>query len=622
VYEQQRLVYSTECPGPLELGRQKEGEGEPFRVTETGGRRRVVLARLGETGVPRNYVLAEPLADDRVRLTNLNPRQAVRFPDGSVLAPRASRDVTLPVVLRLGPRLVRIETAGAGPAAGAGPDEGSLQSLAEPPQPPGARAASFSGAAAGKTVAPAGQRPPTVVGLSAEPGMPGIELVGWLQTVLDVLQSAASSRDFFERAAGALVERVGLDAGRVLLLDRGQWHLEAQQTAPQWTARDWQPSRRVLDQLLREKRTFWLEPTGEDLTGNLTGVASVLAAPILSPEGEVIGALYGDRGLAGNALGAGPISRLEAMLVQLLAEGVAAGLARLEQERAKLASEKKLLLVERDLEIGRELQAGFVPAELPQPPGWEVAAHFRPALKVGGDFYDAFALPGDHLVLVIADVCDKGVGSALYMAMFRSLLRAFAQQGLGRGILGWPGQQPAPQPPPVAPEPPAAGQRRATLLADLIALSTVERTNNYVAATHRLSAMYATLFVGVLDVRTGAMTYVNAAHPAPVLLGPAGVKERLDSTGPAAGQWPNFAYDINRTRLEPGDMFLAYTDGVTDARDAAGRFYTRDRLLTVLARPVASAAALLGAVVQDVTSHVAGAEPFDDVTLLAVRRTS
>src|SRR3546814_7537898 len=78
-------------------------------------------------------------------------------------------------------------------------------------------------------------------------------------------------------------------------------------------------------------------------------------------------------------------------------------------------------MLEREIDIAREIQAGFLPAQLPQPGGWELAACFEPARQVGGDFYDAFALDDGRIVVVIADVCDKGVGAALFMALFRSL---------------------------------------------------------------------------------------------------------------------------------------------------------------------------------------------------------
>src|SRR5439155_21304688 len=110
--------------------------------------------------------------------------------------------------------------------------------------------------------------------------------------------------------------------------------------------------------------------------------------------------------------------------------------------------------LERELEIGREIQAGFLPDALPAAAGWELAARFVPARQCAGDFYDAFALPGGGLGLVVADVCDKGVGAALFMALFRSLLRATATEG-------------------------TAGVARADLLE-----RTVRLTNDYIARTH------------------------------------------------------------------------------------------------------------------------------------------
>src|SRR5690606_37808542 len=80
--------------------------------------------------------------------------------------------------------------------------------------------------------------------------------------------------------------------------------------------------------------------------------------------------------------------------------------------------------------IARGIQAGFLPAELPRADGWELAACFEAARQVGGDFYDAFALEDGRIALVVADVCDKGVGAALFMALFRSLLRAGAERTL------------------------------------------------------------------------------------------------------------------------------------------------------------------------------------------------
>jgi sigma-B regulation protein RsbU (phosphoserine phosphatase) len=616
VYVHERLVYTTTCTPPVELGRQAdEKEAKPYAAVTTSGRSRIIVARLDESSASRRHALVDSLPDGRARLTNLSKTLPIRLLDGAALGPDATRELSLPLVLRIGQRVVRIEL----PTEEEVPLQ--LQSLSERPLPPGLGGASLSprdmGSLAGATVA---LRAAAVLESSAT--MSSEALVRWLHAAMGVLHSAAGSTDFLDRAAGVLVDMIGLDAGWVLRLDQGQWQVQAHRTAPHRANHDWQPSRQMLAKLLEERRTFWQAPTAAEQS--LAQLNAVIAAPILDPEGAVIGALYGDRAQTGAALIASagePISRLEATLVELLAGGVAAGLARLELQQAAIEGQKRILRFERDLEIGREIQAGFLPDEVPQPPGWEVVAYFRPAREVSGDFYDVFALPDDHLALVVADVCDKGVGAALYMTLLRSLIRAFAQQTLGLGALRWPG---APgeggDGPGGGTDAAAAARRRTELLTKLTALSTVELTNNYVAVTHAKAVMFATMFFGILDTHTGVLTYVNAGHDTPVVQGPAGVKARLSITGPVVGITPNVAFELGRVVLEPGDTLFAYTDGVTEARNPAGQQFTEQRLLSVLAEPPRPPAELLDAVVTRLREHVAGAEPSDDVTMLAVRR--
>ncbi len=262
-------------------------------------------------------------------------------------------------------------------------------------------------------------------------------------------------------------------------------------------------------------------------------------------------------------------------------------------EKKRLRDKERLWAksLERELEIGREIQKSFLPEELPQVAGWEIAALFRPARQVAGDFYDAFSLPSSGRIgLVIADVCDKGVGAALFMALFRSLLRATATGA-------------------------ASGPEPGTEL-----LRTVRLTNDYIARTHGRSNMFATLFFGVLDPATGSLLYVNGGHEAPIHFGPGGAKSRLYPTGPAVGMMPDMPFEVRETRLEAGEGLLAFTDGVTDARGASG-LYGEGRLLALLGQPVASAAALLDAIEAGVLAHAAGSEQADDITLLAVLKT-
>ncbi len=263
-------------------------------------------------------------------------------------------------------------------------------------------------------------------------------------------------------------------------------------------------------------------------------------------------------------------------------------------ERKRLRDRERLYAqsLERELEIGRQIQAGFLPEELPQAAGWEIAACFRPARQVAGDFYDAFPLGSDgKIAVLIADVCDKGVGAALFMALFRSLLRAVAVQRFTGGA-------------------DLASSLRATL----------EAVNDYVATTHSRANMFATLFFGVLDPAAGSLVYVNAGHEAPVLLGPGGDRERLAPTGPAVGLLPGMEFRTRETVISSGCMLLAFTDGVTDALGADGTPFTEERLLSLLAEPVPSAAGMLSRIEEEIGAYTQDAAPFDDITMLAVRR--
>ncbi len=313
VYDSQHLVFSVNLQGTVELGRQSEGEEKPFFQKQQADHRRVVIARLDEDTVSRRHARVEPLSREKVRLTNLSAKLAIRLPDGNELAPSTSCELAIPASLTLGKKVVRIQ-----PPEEAAPSH--LQSLADVTVPPGhfASAPRFS-----------------ALNLTAGPGMDAEALVRWLQAVLDVFQSAAGASAFFAKAARAVVDLVGLDAGRVLLLDKDEWRTEATSTAgrPTGAASEWQPSRQVLTTVCRDKKTCWEVPPAAQ-AASLVGVKAVVAAPILNRAGEVIGAVYGDRRQGGGR--AGPITRLEAMLVSLLASGVAAGLARLEQEQAAL----------------------------------------------------------------------------------------------------------------------------------------------------------------------------------------------------------------------------------------------------------------------------------------------
>lgn len=280
-------------------------------------------------------------------------------------------------------------------------------------------------------------------------------------------------------------------------------------------------------------------------------------------------------------------------LLQTLAASMSVAL-----ENARLWEKESLYrqALEREFEIGREIQAGFLPENIPQPQGWEIAVLLKSAREVAGDFYDVFELQKDKIGLVIADVCDKGLGAALFMTLFRSLLRAASNMDL------------------YAHTPPSA------LISDPDRLrNAVSLTNNYIAEIHGGTGMFATVFFGILDLRTSILTYVNCGHVFPLLADQKGVKQTLELTGPALGAVLDAAYDIREVKMEPGDMLFAYTDGLTDTANPQGEFFDKSRLIPQLGG-AKSLPTLLEHFLRQAEEHAAGANQFDDITMLAVRR--
>ncbi|MFM7793587.1 MAG: PP2C family protein-serine/threonine phosphatase, partial [Microcystis panniformis] len=173
------------------------------------------------------------------------------------------------------------------------------------------------------------------------------------------------------------------------------------------------------------------------------------------------------------------------------------------------------------MDKGRQMQKNFLPAQNLSKPGWEFESFFIPAKQLAGDFYDMFDLSNNTVGIVIADVCDKGVGAALFMGLFRSLIRIFSGQTLLDGL---------------------SFNRKSSAPIDANCdhinyhpiLEAITLANNYVAINHGDTAMFATIFFGVLNLDTGNMSYINGGHePVFVLDRDYRLKQTLMSTGPA-----------------------------------------------------------------------------------------
>jgi sigma-B regulation protein RsbU (phosphoserine phosphatase) len=257
--------------------------------------------------------------------------------------------------------------------------------------------------------------------------------------------------------------------------------------------------------------------------------------------------------------------------------------------KKRLQDQQSALLdaLSRELEIGRRIQQGFLPAQLPSLVGWTLGASCVPARQVGGDFYDAFVLPDGTVAMLVADVCDKGVGAALYMALFRTLLRAMASQTV-------PAETPA----------------------ELLVRS-VGFTNDYIAGVHGHENMFATLFFALLDPHTGCLHYLNAGHEAGLLWQPDGGVQTLGVTGPAVGLLAGQRCRVQTHALQAGAHLFLYTDGATEAGGASGAF-GEDALARLVAAPAGTAQQLVDQVGAALSLHGQGSEPHDDVTLFCL----
>ena len=281
-----------------------------------------------------------------------------------------------------------------------------------------------------------------------------------------------------------------------------------------------------------------------------------------------------------------------------------------EREQARIRLREK---IEHDVDIARDIQLSFLPRELPKPDGWEIAAYFAPAREVAGDFYDAFSMAqGRRVGFVIADVCDKGVGAALFMALTRSLTRAFAQQNYNLNLMDGIGEN----------IPTEGRRRRLPSIGSMALQNAVVLTNAYITTNHFELNYFATLFFGMVDPATGALAYINGGHCPPIILGSDGqVKTTLKATGTPVGMMPDAQYTIGEAQLEPGDILFGYSDGVTDARNPAGKMFTEKQMLALLQRkPANSADELLMRVKAAVGEHISTADQYDDITMIAVRR--
>jgi sigma-B regulation protein RsbU (phosphoserine phosphatase) len=310
----------------------------------------------------------------------------------------------------------------------------------------------------------------------------------------------------------------------------------------------------------------------------LLGLRSILCVPLRLRE-RILGAIYVD-----NRIQAGLFSQADLDLVNSIAYSAAIAIenARLYQ----VAVEKGRL--EREIQMARQVQVSLLPVEVPEAPGWEFVARWLPARQVAGDYYDLILGPNGSLGMVVADVSDKGMPAALFMALTRSFVRASLD----------------------ASQPPEDGMRRA----------------NRLICGDSEDGTFVTLFYACLDPEVNALTYINAGHNPPLYFQMGkrpgqGAMSRLGRTGMALGVDENAAYEKKTLKINPGDFLLMYTDGVTDALNPQGESFEMQRLESLVLDNRDKSAQEIAAALELALQAFIGTQPlFDDITYIVARR--
>jgi serine phosphatase RsbU (regulator of sigma subunit)/uncharacterized membrane protein YecN with MAPEG domain len=267
--------------------------------------------------------------------------------------------------------------------------------------------------------------------------------------------------------------------------------------------------------------------------------------------------------------------------VNSLAEQIGIALDRAENHAEMMAFHK----TQQELEFAGRIQTSFLPATIPEVENWQISAVLDSARQTSGDFYDFIPLDDGLIGIVMADVSDKGTGAALYMALSRTLIRTYAMES---------GTQPG------------------------VALT---RANERIRADTE-SDQFVTLIYGILDPVKGTLTYANAGHnPGYLLRAEDSQVVSLSKTGIPLGMFEGMEWQQTQVQIQPGDLLLLYTDGVTEAQNAANEEYGDDRLITTGQQNKGRLASeIQEAILASIDDFVGSAPQFDDITLMVVLR--
>jgi len=316
------------------------------------------------------------------------------------------------------------------------------------------------------------------------------------------------------------------------------------------------------------------DPTFDKQTGYRT--CSILCLPLIGNGDSLVGVIQ-----VLNKKNRQTFDGIDESLLTGLSDHITVALERGRLIEAYVEKER----LEEGLKLAHDIQMSMLPKTFPPFPerrDLNIFAAITPAKKVGGDFYDFFFLDEDRLCFAIGDVSGKGVPAALFMAVVRTLFKAIASRL----------QNP----------------------------SEILSTLNREICRDNASQMFTTLFCGILDTRTGEISYSNGGHNPPYHLSRTGVQQVPKTGGRLLGLLEETTYGLSRLVLGSGETIFLYTDGVTEALDPAGQFFSEQRVESILNQTkFASVREQIENLTSQITLFAAGAEQSDDITALAIR---
>ncbi|MSV29340.1 MAG: FHA domain-containing protein [Bryobacterales bacterium] len=432
-------------------------------------------------------------------------------------------------------------------------------------------------------------------GIAGAPG-PASSLAK-LRAVLEVaraLEASLSTNEVLTSVVGAALSITGAERG-FLLLRKGDgldMVVARDRHGSVLAENDLRVPRSLIHRALRQRRELLsmnfdpLESQGAGAERSIADLElrSVVCVPlvkirtgeerettIMSAENDTLGVLYLD-----SRAGSQDLSSGNRELIQTLALEASTIL-----ENARLLTEQRASVkLEEELTIARQIQQGLLPRELPSTGWFRANGSSLPTHQVGGDYFDVAPIDGDNWAVVVADVSGKGVSSALLASLLQGAFLIVSDSGA------------------------AIGRR-------------FERLNQFLAGRTQ-GEKYATVLYATLS-RGGTLSYVNAAHCAPVLVHPDGRLEELETTGMPVGLIPEATWDVAEKTLLPGSKMVIYSDGVTEAHDQTGEFFGMSRLLEAISECAGESCEMMhGKILERLESFTGGAEQADDITLVVV----